>query len=86
MNSNWSEQQKAKEEHRKDYKDKEKTSRDTLGKYFYDLSKLSFTALCLGGGVSLVSDTSNGNYWTLIVFGAFASFIFAYIGYKILKL
>jgi len=26
------------------------------------------------------------SYWTLATFGAFASFIFAYIGYKILKL
>ena len=66
-------------------KEKEKTSRETLGKYFYDLSKLSFTALFLGGGVSLVLDFQNINYWVLVSFGAFTSFIFAYIGYKILK-
>lgn len=86
MSSNWSELQKINEENRKEHREKEKTSRDTLGKYFYDLSKLTFTALCLGGGVSLMSDTSNGNYLTLASFGAFASFIFAYIGYKILKM
>jgi len=86
MNSNWSEQQKIKEETRKEYREKEKTSRDTLGKYFYDLSKLTFTALCLGSGVSLMADFSNSNYMMFASFGAFASFIFAYIGYKILKL
>lgn len=85
MNSNWSEQQKAKEEVRRENREKEKVSRDTLGKYFYDLSKLTFTALCLGGGVSFVSDFPNSNYWVLAAFGAFASFIFAYIGYIILK-
>ena len=67
----WSEQQEAK----KDGKEKEKVSRETLGKYFYDLSKLSFTALFLGGGVSLVLDFQNINYWVLVSFGAFTSFI-----------
>lgn len=57
---NWSEQQ----ENRRESKEKEKINREILGKYFYDLSKLSFMALFLG---------------------AFSSFIFAYIGYKILK-
>lgn len=78
---NWSETQEIK----KEGKEKEKLSRETLGKYFYDLSKLSFTALFLGGGVTLVMDYKNANYWALVSFGAFASFILAYIGYKILK-
>lgn len=33
---NWSERQ----EEKREGKEKEKTSRETLGKYFYDLSKL----------------------------------------------
>ena len=37
----WSEQQEVK----KEVKEKEKTSRETLGKFFYDLAKISFTAL-----------------------------------------
>ena len=73
------------QEEKREAKEKEKTSREPLGKYFYDLSKLSFTALFLGGGVSLVLDFQNINYWVLVSFGAFTSFIFAYIGYKILK-
>ena len=32
---------------KKETKEKEKTSRETLGKYFYDLSKLSFGAMVL---------------------------------------
>ena len=31
----------------KDNKEKEKTARETLGKYFYDMSKLIFTAVVL---------------------------------------
>lgn len=85
MNSKWSEQQKVKEEIRKENRDKEKTSRETLGKYFYDLSKLSFTALCLGGGVSLVLDVSNTGYWLMLLSGVLASFGFAYIGFKVIK-
>ena len=40
----WSEQQEVK----KEVKEKEKTSRETLGKFFYDLAKISFTALVVG--------------------------------------
>ena len=44
----WSEQQEVK----KEVKEKEKTSRETLGKFFYDLAKISFTALVVGSVVS----------------------------------
>ena len=49
---NWSVQQEAK----KEVKEKERTSRETLGKFFYDLAKLVFTAMALVGGVSLIID------------------------------
>lgn len=45
---NWSEKQEAK----KEVKEKEKISRETLGKFFYDLAKTSFTDVqimsCIG--------------------------------------
>ncbi len=78
---NWNEVQ----EKRKEGKEKEKISRETLGKYFYDLSKLSFTALVLSVSASLFTDYSNINYWMLFSFGVFTSYIFAYIGYKIIN-
>ena len=49
---NWSVQQEAK----KEVKEKERTSRETLGKFFYDLAKLVFTAMALVGGVSVLID------------------------------
>lgn len=78
---NWSERQ----EERKETKEKEKTSRDTLGKFFYDLSKLAFAALVIGSLASVVVDHNNADYWILIGIGSFATYIFAYIGYKIIK-
>ena len=77
----WSETQ----EKKKEGKEKEKMSRETLGKYFYDLSKLSFTALVLSMSASLITDYLNTNYWVLFTFGVFSSTIFAYIGYKIMN-
>lgn len=47
----WSEQQEVK----KEVKEKEKTSRETLGKFFYDLAKISFTALVVGSVVSVAT-------------------------------
>ena len=77
----WSETQ----EKKKEGKEKEKMSRETLGKYFYDLSKLSFTALVLSMSASLITDYLNTNYWVLFTFGVFSSTIFAYNGYKIMN-
>ena len=36
-------------------KEKEKTARETLGKYFYDMSKLIFTAVVLTNITALVT-------------------------------
>lgn len=41
----WSERQEVK----KEVKEKEKISRETLGKFFYDLAKTSFAAMVAGG-------------------------------------
>ena len=51
---------------KKETKEKEKTSRETLGKYFYDLSKLSFGAMVLGVVVPWFSDSDNPDYWILL--------------------
>lgn len=42
------------QEERKEANEKEKLSRETLGKFFFDLAKLVFTAMALVGGVSLI--------------------------------
>lgn len=79
---NWSEQQEAK----KEVKEKEKASRETLGKFFYDLAKISFTALVVGSIVSVATEQERLEYWLLILIGMFVTYIFSYIGYKIIKM
>ena len=71
----WSEQQVVK----KEVKEKEKTSRETLGKFFYDLAKISFTALVVGSVVSVATQQEKVEYWILILIGIFVTYIFSYI-------
>jgi hypothetical protein len=78
---NWSVQQEAK----KEVKEKERTSRETLGKFFYDLAKLVFTAMALVGGVSLIIDEPQIKQGVLLATRMLLTYIFASIGYNILK-
>ena len=78
---NWSERQEIK----KEVKEKEKISRETLGKFFYDLAKLVFTAMALVGGVSLIVDEPQIKQMLLLGTGMCLTYLFAYIGYNILK-
>lgn len=78
---NFSNQQKAKEE----AKENEKVSRETLGKYFYDLAKVSFTAMVIGGAVAWISDSNRSDSITLLLLGTITTIALTYTGYKIIK-
>ncbi len=78
---NWSEQQEAK----KVIKEKDKTRREKLAGYFFDLSKLIFAALVLGGITPLFTNVSDGINWVTIVLGGFSTYIFANFANRILK-
>jgi hypothetical protein len=56
---NFSRQQEGK----KDVREKDKTRREKLAGYFFDLSKLSFAGLVIGVVIPLYSDLSNENNW-----------------------
>lgn len=75
---------KQQEEH-KEAKEREKLSRETLGKFFYDLAKIAFTALVVGSIVSVVTEQKKFEYWILIAIGSLVTYIFSIIGYKIIK-
>lgn len=79
---NWSEQQILK----KEIKEKDKTRKENLAKYFLDLSKLTFVALVLGSMTSMYVEweTSKTN-WYLLVFGVAFTIILGIIGNRILK-
>ena len=69
----------------KESKEKEKTSRETLGKYFYDLSKLAFGAMVLGVVVPWFSELNKTEYLILLIIGILATASLAFFGYKIIK-
>ncbi len=75
------EQQKAKEEQN----DRDRTSRENLGKFFYDLAKLVFASMVLVGGASLILNEFNSNQAVLLTTGVVLTYILAYIGYYIFK-
>ena len=72
-------------EHKVETKEKLKTSRETLGKYFYDLSKLVFGVMILGVIIPWLTDIENNNYWLIFGIGIFSTIILALFGNRILK-
>ena len=73
------------QEKRKESQEREKLSRETLGKFFYDLAKLVFTAMALVGGISLIVDEPQVKQGILVGIGICLTYLFSYIGYNILK-
>ena len=65
--------------------ERERMSRENLGKFFYDLAKLAFATLVVGSIASIIIESNNQEAWIIILIGMFVTFIFAYIGYKIIK-
>lgn len=79
---NWNSQQEVKIESR----ERAKSQRETLGKYFYDLSKLTFTALVLGGMVMLFqTEEIEMGMVCMFMLGILFSVGLAFCGNKILK-
>ena len=78
---NWKKQM----ETMKEKKDKDKNSKDVLGKFFFDLAKLVFTAMVLVAAVSLIIDETSSKHWVLLVSGILTTYFFVRIGYNILK-
>ena len=74
-----------KQEEKRDIRERERVSKETLGKFFYDLYKLSFAALVIGSVASVVINKDNIDSYIIMSIGAFVTYIFAYIGYKIIK-
>lgn len=78
---NWSAQQEVK----KEIKERDKTRKENITKYYLDLSKLTFVALVLGGITPLYTNTGNNINWAVIVGVVVSTVAFASIGNRILK-
>lgn len=70
----------------KEEKEKVKIARETLGKYFYDMSKTSFGTGLLGTVIPYFAKGEAYQLrWELLVFSALATIGFAFMGNKILR-
>ena len=69
----------------KETKEKEKSSRENLGKLFYDLAKTSYAAMVLGGIVPLFDKKQQIDTFPLMCSGIVLTFFFIMIGYYIFK-
>ena len=71
----------------KEDREKEKTSRETLGKFFYDLAKANFTTNVAGCILSMVMNDRYADLkvWGMLAFGLLSTAFLAEFGYKILK-
>ena len=78
---NWSEKQEAK----KEGKEKDKTRREKLAGYFFDLSKLIFAALVLGGITPLFTNAANEINWSTLILGVISTYMFDSFAYRLFK-
>ena len=78
---NWSDQQEIK----KEGKEKDKTRREKLAGYFFDLSKLSFAGLVISIILPLFSNVENTILWLAALFGTVLTISSVMLANKILK-
>lgn len=84
--SRFQEQQSAMVERKAVRKESEKTGRETLGKYYYDLSKLAFATSVLNGSGLLFSEAITIDKIGSIFFGVFLTVGLAILGYRTIKI
>ena len=66
-------------------KERTKTARECLGKFFYDLAKTCFLVMVVGNAVTIYSDGELKIFnITSIIIGLFLTWLFAYIANKVL--
>ena len=73
------------QETRKVLNEKNKFRKETLGKFFYDLAKLSFAGLAIGWIMQITENQSSMVYVIILLLGVSFTIIFSLIGDKILR-
>lgn len=69
----------------KEAKEKNRTRKEKLAGYFFDISKLSFAGLVIGLATPLFNDSNNAQLWTLAAIGFALTVVSAWFADKILK-
>ena len=70
---------------RSEQKERDKIFRQSLGKFFIDLSKLVLLGVVVGGAVQLTQTKDFVLLPIMATIGIFVSFVFAIVGFLILK-
>ena len=70
---------------RSEQKERDKVFRQSLGKFFIDLSKLVFAGVVVGGAVQLMQTRDFELLPIMATVGISGSFVFAIVGFLILK-
>ncbi len=78
---NFSVQQEAK----KEAKERDKTRREKLAGYFFNLSQLAFASLVIGWITPFSSNANATQNWTVLIGGILFTVLFAFIGNRILR-
>lgn len=55
--------------HKDDFREKEKVRKENAGKFFYDLAKITFTVVALGGFTALFTEANNIKSWQTLLVG-----------------
>ncbi|MGN1254811.1 MAG: hypothetical protein ACI4T9_09535 [Prevotella sp.] len=70
----------------KEQKEKDKSRRESLGKYLYNLSQTCFTAMVIGATVSFfLTDVPLSAFIELLIMGVVSTLIFATMANDVLK-
>lgn len=72
-------------EQQKERKERNKVRRETLGKFFFDLAKLSFAGLVIGWITPINDNKDFDNNLIVMLLGLLFTIIFSVIGNKVLK-
>ena len=72
-------------EQRQERKEKDKVRREKLAGFFYDLAKLSFAGLVIGGITPAFSKEEFTGVSMMLIFGSISSITFSVIATRILK-
>lgn len=72
---------------RRNDREREKTSRETLGKFFYDLAKANFTTNVAGCILTMLMTDKylDAKAWGLLIIGILSTAVLAGLGYEIIK-
>lgn len=77
----WNIQQEMKLENR----ERRKVRRENLSKFFYDLAKLVFAGVVIGGILQLYGNPNDLNLWVMVIIGTMVTYLIAYFANNILK-